>query len=74
MAKQKYRELLPEELEALRVFAAEKGRSWKEKLAFEYWMNARIFVNREGFEYPELHRLRNQLGPKWLAGYKLEAK
>jgi hypothetical protein len=68
----KYRELKSDELEALRVFAAEKGRSWKEELAFKYWMSARIFVDREGFEYPELHRLRNELGPKWLAKFKLD--
>jgi len=70
----KYRELTPDELEAVQVFAAEKGRKWKEVLAFDYWMTARVFMDREGYEYPELHRLRNQLGPKWLAKFKLEAK
>jgi hypothetical protein len=70
----KYRELTADELEALRLFAAEYGKKWKDKLAFTYWYNARIFRARDGKQYPELHGLRNELGPKWLAGFKLEAK
>ena len=71
--KVKYRELMPEELEALRVFAAEKGKKWKEELAMVYWYNARIYRDwKSGKEYPELHRLRNEFGPKWLAKFKLD--
>jgi hypothetical protein len=65
----KYRELLPEELEAVKLFAADYGKKWKEELAFKYWYNARIYRNG-GKEYPVLHAMRNNLGPKWLAGYK----
>ena len=67
----KYRELTPDELEAVKAFAAEFGRTWKERLAMDYWYSARPYVDRAGFEYPELHRLRNQLGPSWLKGFKL---
>lgn len=68
--KTKYRELQPEELQAIQTFAAHYGRKWKDKLAFEYWFTARIF-SKAGIEYPELQRLRNDLGPSWLAGFKL---
>jgi hypothetical protein len=70
LSKQEYRDLLPEELEALKVFADQYGKKWKEKLSMVYWYNARIFIDRNGFEYPELHRLRNELGPSWLAGFE----
>lgn len=66
-----YRELTPDELEALRVFAAQFGHKWKDKLSMIYWYNARIFIDRNGFEYPELHRLRNEFGPEWLYKFKL---
>jgi len=68
---QKYRDLLPSELEAVQTFAAEFGRAWKERLAFDYWPAARIFIARNGRSCHELHRLRNELGPQWLAGFKL---
>ena len=71
---EKFRDLAADEIEALQVFAAQHGRNWKAKLADVYWYNARIFIDREGFEYPELHRLRNDLGPSWLAAYKLPKK
>jgi len=67
----KYRDLLPEELAALRIFAAENGAKWKEVLAMKYWYNARVYRAKDGKEYPILHALRNNLGPKWLDGYKL---
>jgi hypothetical protein len=66
-----YRELTAGELEAVQLFAAEFGRAWKDRLAFDYWYNARIFVARGGRECNELHRLRNELGPQWLAQFKL---
>ena len=68
---EKYRELLPEELEALRIFAADYGKQWKEKLSMVYWYNARIYRGRDGKQYPELHSLRNEFGPSWLAKFKL---
>ena len=73
MAKPKvYRELSTNELEALRVFAAQYGKAWKEKLSYEYWPNARIYRDRAGKQYAQLHALRNDLGPSWLASFKLE--
>ena len=70
-ANQKYRDLTDNELSALRAFAAEFGRTWKERLSFDYWPRARIYVTRDGRECYELHRLRNDLGPQWLARFKL---
>jgi hypothetical protein len=67
----KYRALAPDELAALQIFAAENGRGWKEKLNFVYWFNARIYRDRAGNSHYALHRLRNDLGPSWLAGFAL---
>ena len=66
-----HRDLLPDELEALKAFAAEYGRSWKEKLSMVYWYNARVYRDRSGKEWPVLHRMRNEFGPAWLASFKL---
>ena len=71
--KTKYRELEANELTALKVFAAENGKKWKGVLACTYWYNARVYRASDGKEYPELHRLRNDLGPSWLAKFKLVA-
>ena len=67
----KYRDLTAGELEAVQLFAAEFGRTWKDRLALDYWYNARIYVTRNGRECNELHRLRNELGPQWLKGFQL---
>ena len=66
-----YRELTAGELEAVQLFAAEFGRTWKERLALDYWPAARLYVTRNGRACYELHKLRNDLGPLWLAGFKL---
>jgi len=66
-----YRELTAGELEAVQLFAAEFGRTWKDRLAFDYWPAARIYITRNGRHCHELHKLRNDLGPRWLAGFKL---
>jgi hypothetical protein len=66
------RDLTSEEKQALRVFAAENGRSWKAKLSMVYWYNARIYRDRSGKQWPQLHSLRNEFGPSWLAKYKLK--
>jgi len=71
LANQKYRDLTASELEAVQLFAAEFGRTWKDRLAFDYWYNARIFIARNGRSCHELHRLRNELGPLWLVQFKL---
>ena len=69
----KYRNLTPSEQTAIETFAKEHGRAWKDQLAFSYWPNARAFRDRAGNLYPEIHALRNELGPKWLAKFKLTA-
>lgn len=55
--------ITPEELAALKAYAAKHGDSWKNFLNAD-WMRARA--------EPELHRLRNTHGPRWLATFKLE--
>ena len=67
-----YRQLSIRELNALHIFAADYGKDWKEKLAFTYWVNARIYRDKTDKAHPELHVLRNDLGPSWLSSYKLE--
>lgn len=69
----KYRDLTPNELDALKAFADKFGKAWKTKLAFEYWPNARIFTDSKGNDRYELHTLRNHLGPVWLSKFTLEA-
>jgi hypothetical protein len=70
----KHRPLEAAELEAIETFAADFGRTWKEKLNFVYWYNARVYRSRAGKEYPILHRMRNELGPSWLVDFKLPKK
>ena len=55
--------MTPEQVAALKEFAAENGRGWKRKLQ-EKWMKASA--------PPELHALRNSHGPSWLGKVKLE--
>lgn len=66
-----YRNLTDSELTALQAFAAEFGRNWKQRLNLDYWYSARVYVTRDGRECHELHKLRNDLGPRWLKGFKL---
>lgn len=54
--------LTGEELAAIRAFAARHGRCWKAELNRQ-WMNASAST--------DLHRLRNRLGPSWLANFRL---
>jgi hypothetical protein len=53
----------PDELAALRSFAAEHGRYWKAALGRQ-WMTASAC--------PVLQGLRNRLGPSWLSRYRLK--
>lgn len=48
---------------ALKAFAKKHGRSWKSRLQ-DLWRSASAS--------PELHRLRNTHGPRWLATFKLD--
>lgn len=61
-----YRQLTKQETASLVDFAVAHGRNWKTALTMEYWYNARIWDGRH-----ELHSLRNELGPEWLAKYRL---
>lgn len=63
---ERLRDLTPNELEALQEFAAAHGRGWKELLLCKYWYNARVWNGRN-----ELHNIRNEFGPRWLANFKL---
>lgn len=57
----RYPNLTPDQLNALRAFAAEHGRNWKSKL-LAGWLRA---------AYPgPLQQVRNSHGPTWLAGFK----
>lgn len=62
-----------EELAALKAFAAEEGKEWKDTLTMVYWYNARIWRDHTGStEYGTiLHELRNNRGPEWLYNFKL---
>jgi hypothetical protein len=50
------------ERDALHAYARRHGRTWKSSLRDD-WMRGRA----EG----PLQRIRNRLGPRWLAGYRL---
>lgn len=60
--------LSADELAAIRVYAADHGRRWKDALQ-ESWMNAGDHLRQsDGWA---LQRLRNRLGPSWLASFTL---
>lgn len=68
----RYRDLTPTELEAVKAFAADHGRRWKSVLRDIYWYNARIWRAGPDDSYGyTLHSIRNNLGPDWLAGFRL---
>lgn len=72
----RHRELTPDELDALKAFAKEKGRRWKSELAEVYWPNARVWEEWSGMQCSKdkgylLHGLRNSHGPSWVSGFKL---
>jgi hypothetical protein len=60
--KANYEPLTPEELQALKSYAAYAGRTWKAELRHA-WMHASM----PGL----LHKLRNSHGPSWLVQFKL---
>ena len=55
--------LTPEQDQALRAFAAEHGRTWKQELR-DAWMR--------GSDTGALRQIRNTFGPSWLATFKLD--
>jgi hypothetical protein len=60
----------PEQMEALRRYAREKGRYWKESLRLD-WYNADPRIGGE--VSGELQQLRNELGPRWLNRFRMPA-
>ncbi|HET9566035.1 MAG TPA: hypothetical protein VFP27_16415 [Mycobacterium sp.] len=56
------RPLTPDELTALKAYAARHGRTWKDRLGTD-WYYARL----TGL----LHALRNSHGPSWLRKFTL---
>ncbi len=61
---QKFDPLTEEEKDAVLLYAAGHGRSWKTDLGNQ-WMR--------GSSGPVLHRLRNTHGPSWLHSLKIES-
>lgn len=63
MTSQNKGELTPEQLAALKEYAARHGRYWKNKLSSD-WVRAR--------DTPLLRQIRNQFGPTWLINFKFK--
>ena len=62
----------PEQLTALRDYAARYGRTWKAALRHE-WMNACQGISDLN-QQALLQQVRNTLGPSWLVSFRLTAK
>lgn len=56
--------LTQDQLEALRSYAKQNGRTWKSKL-WDDWMTGRA--------NGELQQIRNTFGPTWLTRFRLPA-
>lgn len=70
-----HRELEPQEIDALKAFAAAHKRkadltpgceNWKDELSMIYWYNARIWRGPVPGMGNTLHAIRNEFGPTWL--------
>jgi len=59
-----WRALTAGERAAVEAYAAEKGRAWKAELLTDWY-----YARRPGY----LQALRNELGPRWLAAFRLDA-
>jgi hypothetical protein len=59
-------QLTQQEIDAIQSYAKEKGRNWKSSLAND-WVKG----NAKGDRGVILYRLRNRLGPSWLAKFQL---
>jgi hypothetical protein len=59
--------LTQEQEQALRRFARDNGRSWKQELNF-MWFDGRDANEPDG---GYLRQIRNAFGPEWLVGYRL---
>lgn len=62
-------DLSQEQVEALKEFAALKGRTWKSKL-LDQWLTGR-YSGVTSDEAVALQQLRNTGGPQWLKSFKL---
>jgi|SRR5690349_5339753 len=63
------RDLTPEQAAAIRAYAAQHGRTWKDQLLSD-WMRAGSRTYRGEWCY--LQQIRNQKGPSWLRSMTLE--
>lgn len=61
--------LTPEQADAIRSYAAQHGRTWKDQLLTD-WLNAGSRTYRGEWCY--LQQIRNQKGPSWLRAMTLE--
>lgn len=67
----KHRELEPHELEAVKAFAKEYGREWKQYLMAAWLSHSYKGRHMGGQDTGTLRYLRNTLGHDWLMDYKL---
>jgi hypothetical protein len=60
----------PEQLAALKKWAAQYGRTWKSKLRLAWYGGG--YGDFDGDSGP-LQQIRNTLGPTWLIGFRIQA-
>lgn len=65
------KDLTPEQADAIRAYAAQHGRRWKDKLLND-WMRAGSRTYQGEWCY--LQQVRNQHGPSWLRAMTLTPK
>lgn len=61
----------PEQLRALRDYAAVYGPRWKSRL-LQHWQNENLVCPSRPGDLPLLRQVRNQFGPSWLTRFRLE--
>lgn len=67
----KFRELNTDEMKAVKDFASEYGREWKQYLMAAWLSYAYKGRHMGGQDTGILRYLRNDLGSEWLHGFKL---
>lgn len=74
MTKTTFSTLTLEDINAIKAFAADYGRTWKSELSNKYWYNARLWRDSTGstVQGSILHGLRNSHGPEWLDTFSLK--